>query len=132
MIHSVKFKALLDTNAIFPVFVRDLLFWFAFYDLYTPKWSDDIFKEWKDVMVRKGVAEEEANNRIKKADLAFPDALVQNYHNLVETLHLPDPDDRHVLAAAIKSGADHIVTNNLKRFFRRIPLIFWIKSYFRG
>ena len=34
MIHSVKFKAVLDTNVIYPIIIRDLLFWFAFYELY--------------------------------------------------------------------------------------------------
>lgn len=116
MIHSVKFKAVLDTNVIFPVIIRDLLFWFAHYDLYTPKWSENIFTEWKTVMLRKGVSEEEATKRIHKANLAFPDALVQNYSGLVAQLDLPDVDDRHVLAAAIKANANVIVTNNLKDF----------------
>jgi predicted nucleic acid-binding protein len=116
MIHSVKFKAVLDTNVIFPVIIRDLLFWFAHYDLYTPKWSDNIFAEWKTVMLRKGIPEEEAEKRTQKANLAFPDARVQNYYALVEQLELPDLDDRHVLAAAIKANANIIVTNNLKDF----------------
>lgn len=60
MIHSVRFKAVLDTNVIFPVVIRDLLFWFAHFDLYTPKWSHTIFDEWKEVMIRKGVKESEA------------------------------------------------------------------------
>lgn len=116
MIHSVKFKAVLDTNVIFPIVIRDLLFWFAFYDLYTPKWSATIFKEWKDVMIRKGITSEEAEKRIVRANSAFPDALVSNYESLITHLNLPDQDDRHVLAAAIKSNADVIVTNNLKDF----------------
>lgn len=37
MIHSVRFIAVLDTNVIYPVVIRDLLFWFAHYELYTPK-----------------------------------------------------------------------------------------------
>lgn len=116
MIHSVKFKAVLDTNVIFPIVIRDLLFWFAFYDLYTPKWSATIFKEWKDVMIRKGITSEEAEKRIARANSAFPDALVSNYESLITHLNMPDQDDRHVLAAAIKSNADVIVTNNLKDF----------------
>ncbi len=116
MIHSVKFKAVLDTNVIFPIVIRDLLFWFAFYDLYTPKWSATIFKEWKEVMIRKGITSEEAEKRIVRANSAFPDALVSNYESLITHLNLPDQDDRHVLAAAIKSNADVIVTNNLKDF----------------
>lgn len=116
MIHSVRFKAVLDTNVIFPVVIRDLLFWFAYYELYTPKWSSNIFGEWKDVMIRKGVSEEEAEKRVNVANKAFPDALVLNYDSLINKLDLPDEKDRHVLAAAIKINANVIVTNNLKDF----------------
>lgn len=116
MIHSVRFKCVLDTNVIYPIEIRDLLFWFAFYELYTPKWSKHIFDEWKDVMKRKGVNDAEANNRAERANLAFPDALVTNYSGLIESLKLPDPKDRHVLAAAIKINANVIVTNNIKDF----------------
>lgn len=116
MIHSVRFIAVLDTNVIYPVLCRDLLFWFAYYDLYTPKWSQNIFNEWKEVMVRKGVPEDQAIRRVDKANLAFPDALVQNYDGLINHLELPDEKDRHVLAAAIKTNANIIVTNNIKDF----------------
>ena len=47
---------------------------------------------------------------------AVPDALVSGHEALVEGLHLPDPDDRHVLAAAIRCGASVIVTFNQKDF----------------
>jgi predicted nucleic acid-binding protein len=116
MIHSVKFKAVLDTNVIYPIVIRDLLFWFAFYELYTPKWSATIFREWKAVMIRKEVTDQEAEKRVQRANSAFPDALVSNYESLITHLTLPDENDRHVLAAAIKSNADIIVTNNLKDF----------------
>lgn len=116
MIHSVRFKCVLDTNVIYPIEIRDLLFWFAFYDMYTPKWSVHIFEEWKDVMKRKGISEVEAEKRAERANLAFPDALVNNYTGLIEGLKLPDPKDRHVLAAAIKTNANVIVTNNIKDF----------------
>jgi hypothetical protein len=47
---------------------------------------------------------------------AIPDCLVKNYEGLVDGLRLPDPDDRHVLAAAIVGGCDAIITANLKDF----------------
>src|SRR5215467_13051973 len=106
MIHSVRFIAVLDTNVIYPVIIRDLLFWFAHYDLYTPKWSNHIFDEWKRVMQEKGVQGEEVNKRVEKANSAFPDALVKNYEGLIKHLELPDENDRHVLAAAIKANAN--------------------------
>lgn len=128
MIHSVKFKAVLDTNVIFPIVIRDLLFWFAFYELYTPKWSATIFEEWKDVMIRKGLSETEANKRIQRANNAFPDALVTNYQSMIDSLTLPDLKDRHVLAAAIKSSAHVIVTQNLKDFPEEYLNSFSIKA----
>lgn len=116
MIHSVRFTVVLDTNVVYPVIIRDILFWFAYYELYTPKWSEHIFDEWKRVMIGKGVSETEAEKRIAKANEAFPDAQVRNYKGLIEQLTLPDKDDRHVLAAAIKANANLIVTNNRKDF----------------
>lgn len=116
MIHSTRFTAVLDTNVVFPIEIRDLLFWFAFHELFTPKWSKHIFDEWDDVMERKGVSEEERMKRITKANLAFPDAMVNNYESLIDSLKLPDAKDRHILAAAIKTNANVIVTNNLKDF----------------
>ena len=116
MIHSVRFTCVLDTNVIYPLWVRDLLLWFAYCDLYTPKWSHHIFDEWIDVMLRKGISKDEVTKRTQKVNEAFPDALVVNYEPLIETLTLPDIKDRHVLAAAIKTNANLIVTNNLKDF----------------
>jgi predicted nucleic acid-binding protein len=116
MIHSVRFTAVLDTNIMYPVRIRDILFWFAYYGIFTPKWSDDIFDELKDVMERKGGTKEQILKRIKQIDDAFPDAKVGNYQPLIDNLTLKDKKDRHVLAAAIKTNANVIVTNNLKDF----------------
>ena len=116
MIHSVRFTCVLDTNIIYPIEIRDLLFWFAHYDLFTPKWSVHIFDEWEEVMGRKGIKKEEIEKRTRIANLAFPDALVENYEPLIMGLTLPDEKDCHVLAAAIKTNANVIVTNNLKDF----------------
>lgn len=116
MIHSVKFTCLLDTNVIYPIQTRDMLLWFAHYELYTPKWSPHIFEEWANVMRRKNVEEHEIIKRIENVNLAFPGAQVKNYESIIATLQLPDLMDCHVLAAAIKSNAEVIVTNNLKDF----------------
>lgn len=116
MIHSVRFIAVLDTNVIYPIICRDLLFWFAHYDLFTPKWSKNIFDEWYAVMMRQGISHEEALKRVQRANIAFPDACVHNYDGLITHLDLPDEKDKHVLAAAIKTNANVIVTNNIKDF----------------
>jgi len=67
MIHSVRFTAILDTNVIYPIIVRDLLFWLAHYDLYTPKWSSHIFNEWKEVMIRNSKKSNFANQQLRKS-----------------------------------------------------------------
>jgi hypothetical protein len=127
MIHSVRFTAVLDTNVIYPVIIRDLLFWFAYYELYTPKWSKHIFDEWRMVMEKKGVSAEEAEMRVQKANMAFPDALVKQYEGLIEYLNLPDKKDCHVLAAVIKTNAHVIVSNNIKHFPEEILESYGIK-----
>jgi len=128
MINSVRFTAVLDTNVIYPVIIRDLLFWFAHYEMYTPKWSNHIFAEWRSVMERKGLSSQEADKRVERANLAFPDALVRNYETLLTNLSLPDMKDCHVLAAAIKSNAQLIVTNNIKDFPDAVLKDFDIKA----
>ena len=67
-------------------------------------------------MKGKGISDEEINKRLRKAQRTFPDALVDNYEAFVDSLELPDEKDRHVLAAAIKTNANIIITNNLKDF----------------
>jgi len=116
MIQSDLITAVLDTNVILPIEIRDLLFWFAYDDLYIPKWSKHIFDEWKDVMGRRGVQATEIRKRIGWANMAFPNAMVLSYEPIIKTLKLPDENDCHVLAAAIKTNANIIVTNNLKDF----------------
>ena len=116
MIHSVQFTAVIDTNVIIPIEIRDLLFWFAHDGLFTMKWSKHIFDEWLSVMKRMGVSDEEADKRMQMAFRAFPDAMVEGYEPLIDSLTLKDPNDRHVVAAAIKAKANVIVTNNLKDF----------------
>jgi len=99
MIHSVRFTCVLDTNVIYPVEIRDLLFWFAYYDLYAPKWSKHIFDEWVAVMINKGISKGEIEKGTRNVNLAFPDAMVENYEPLIEGLKLPDTKDRHVKMA---------------------------------
>lgn len=128
MIYSVRFTCVLDTNVIFPFNIRDLIFWFAYSDLFTIKWSKHIFEEWIDVMRRKGETEEEIKKRINSANEAFPDAKVENYESLIDSLQMRDPKDRHVLAAAIKTNANIIVTNNLKDFPEELLSIYGLSA----
>jgi len=64
MIHRVRFTVVSDTNVVYPVMIRGIIFWFTYHKLYMPKWSEYIFDEWKRVMPGKGVTAEQAGKRI--------------------------------------------------------------------
>jgi hypothetical protein len=113
-----ELTALLDACVLYPAPVRDLLIETADMGLYRARWTDDIHDEWiRNVLANSKTARPEALARTRALmNCAVPDALVTGYQSLIPTLTLPDPDDRHVLAAAIIAGADVIVTSNLKHF----------------
>jgi len=61
-------------------------------------------------------------------DNAIPGCLVEGYEALIADLSLPDPNDRHVLAAAIHGDASVIVTFNLRDFPREALAPFGIEA----
>lgn len=65
---------------------------------------------------RPDISEEKTSRLRELMNAAVRDCLVEGYESLIPILDLPDPDDRHVLAAAIKANAQLIVTRNLKDF----------------
>ena len=109
-------RAFLDTNVLYPLVIRDILLWFAYEELFLPFCSKHVLMEWSRVMQRNGLTQTESQRRIHMIQDAFPFAMVRGYESLIEQLDLPDEDDRHVLAAAIRVGADTIITQNLKDF----------------
>jgi hypothetical protein len=94
----------------------------ALTDLFRAKWSAAaVHDEWIRALLRH--RPDLSRARLERTrtlmDLHATDALVTGYEDLIEELYLPDPDDRHVLAAAIRARADVIVTANLRHFRRR-------------
>lgn len=118
MIHSPRFIAVLDACVLYPVPVRDLLLSLASAELYKPRWSALIQHEWSRNLLanRSDLTAAQLQRTTAMMNAAFPDADVEGYEVFIPTLTLPDPDDRHVLAAALQSQADVIVTTNLKDF----------------
>ncbi len=107
-----------DACVLYPAALRDLLIRLALEGLYQARWSDEILEE-----VFRNLREDRpdldsvkiARTRQRMCD-AVPGCLVVDHLELIESLDLPDPSDRHVLAAAIRAGAEGIVTDNLKDF----------------
>jgi predicted nucleic acid-binding protein len=113
-----RYTAVLDACVLYPAPLRDLLISLAADGLYGARWTAEIQDEW----IRNLHAKRPELDKLKllhTASLmakAIEDALIENHQYLIPTLDLPDPDDRHVLAAAIVGHADAIVTFNLKDF----------------
>jgi predicted nucleic acid-binding protein len=109
--------AILDANVLYPASLRDVLLQLAFAGLYQARWSAEIDEEWKRNLL---AARPELTERIERTQAvmrrAIPDALVTSYANHIPNLVLPDPDDRHVLAAAIAAEGEVIVTFNTRDF----------------
>jgi hypothetical protein len=100
--------ALLDANVLYPAPIRDILMQLAVEDLFHAKWTADIHREWIEALLRHEPQRDRAALERTRAlmDTAVRDALITGYETLIETLELPDPDDRHVLAAAIVGRCD--------------------------
>jgi predicted nucleic acid-binding protein len=118
------FSALLDTCVLVPSRARDVLLEIASTGAYRPLWSTEILDELdralRTLLGKRGTSPEETDAYLTRLFLqmqtAFPDALVTDWEPLLPTIHLPDPDDRHVVAAARTGWADVIVTDNLADF----------------
>lgn len=110
--------ALYDACVLYPAPLRDLLVSLGGIGIFRARWSDRIHKEWIDNLLRErpDLTRKALERTQELMDKAVLDCLVMNYENLIPSLKLPDKDDRHVLAAAIRGRADVIVTMNLKHF----------------
>jgi hypothetical protein len=114
----VALIALYDACVLYPAPLRDLLMQLALADLFQTRWTAEIHDEWiRNVLANRPDLSPASLERCRKLmDEHVPDCLVAGYEPLIPTLTLPDPDDRHVLAAAIHGGAGVIVTFNLGDF----------------
>ncbi len=115
---SVRPVALYDANVLYPAQLRDLLIHLAVADLARPHWTDEIHEEWiRNVLADyPDLSRKQLERTRRLMEKALPAARVTGYRRHVERLSLPDPDDRHVLAAAIEAGAGFVVTFNLRDF----------------
>jgi len=114
---SDRFTVMLDANVLYPFLMRDVLLSLAAAGLYRVQWTDEITDEWLGHLQKsKPQKAGKLQQTVETMGKAFPEAIIDKYEALIPGLNLPDPDDRHVLAAAIKGGAHAIVTCNAKDF----------------
>jgi len=111
------FVVILDANVLYPFRTRDVLFSFAQSGLFRARFTDEILDEWTRNLIRnKPQLEDSVRQQEAAIRAAFDECIVTGYAPLIPGLTLPDEDDRHVLAAAIKCSAQIIVTENHKDF----------------
>lgn len=109
------YTAVLDACVLVPIALADTLLRVAERGLYRPLWSERILQETTDAVleIHPDVTSEDVKRRIDAMNRFFEDALVEGWEDIESSFALPDPDDRHVVAAAIPGRADTIVTANL-------------------
>lgn len=114
------FAVVVDANVLIPAAPRDTLLRAAEVGLYRLHWSAEILDEVERNLITHGITDEvNARQLVDVLRRVFPEAMVKGYEAIVGEL-ANHPKDRHVLAAAIHTGAQVIVTENLSDFPQEI------------
>ena len=125
-----SFTALLDANVLYSAAMRDVMMEVALAKLYRPRWTLDIQREWIDALLanKPHLTRDQLERTQALMFKALPTAIITGYEHLIDGLTLPDPNDRHVLAAAIAGQCDVIVTQNLRDFPKEVLKRFAIEA----
>jgi hypothetical protein len=116
---SVAFATVLcDANVLYPAPLRDLLVRLAISGVIRAHWTEQIHEEWmRSVLAdRPDLKRTQLERTRALMDAAVQGCLIPDYEHRIEEVELPDPEDRHVLAAAIVGGVQRILTFNTKDF----------------
>lgn len=111
----MSFPAFFDTNVLYGALLNDFILELADRGLFRPLWSKDVLFELAKNLVKNGEDPLLVEKRVGTMESFFADAMVNGYDDLVSTM-TNDEKDRHVLAAAIRGGAEVLVTFNTKHF----------------
>lgn len=121
MAGAAGYTAVLDANVLYPAMLRDILLTLASSELYVARWTKHIEDEWTRHLKEDHPGSDAAVDRVaQKMREAIPDCLIEGYEPFIDSLELPDPDDRHVLAAGVVGHADVIVSSNTKDFPKEV------------
>ena len=119
MTNSSQVRAILDADVLYRAAIRDILLQLAKGDVFEAMWTTKIHEEWMAALKsnRPDISESRIEGLRERMDAETRDPYVKGYESLIEGLYLPeDPNDRHVLAAAIVSRCPIIVTMNIGHF----------------
>jgi predicted nucleic acid-binding protein len=113
-----RYAVIYDACVLYPAPLRDLLIQLATANLFRAQWTDKIQEEWiSNLLADRRDLDRSALERTRELmNTAVMDSIVSGYEHLIDGIVLPDPDDRHVVAAAVHARADAIVTYNLRDF----------------
>ncbi|OOF11343.1 MULTISPECIES: PIN domain-containing protein [unclassified Salinivibrio] len=113
-----SYTVILDACVMYPAPLRSYLMYLSNTGLFRARWTEQIHDEWiRNLLKNNPDIDPERLERTKQLMNAHvPDCLIEGYEPLIDGLTLPDVDDRHVVAAAIKGQAESIITFNLKDF----------------
>ena len=113
-----NFTVVYDAYVMYPAPLRSLLMYLALTDMFRARWSDLIHDEWIRNLLKKrpDLTEEKLNRTRDLMNKHIRGCLVTGFEPLITAIKLPDPDDRHVVATAIHTRAEGIITFNLKDF----------------
>lgn len=113
-----SFTVIYDACLFYPAPLRDLMIRLAQTRRFHARWTEEIQREWLAALLRNRpeLDKTKLQRTTTLINQAVPDCLVTGYGHLIDQLSLPDSNDRHVLAAAIRCDAKVIVTTNLKDF----------------
>jgi len=110
--------AVFDACILYPFHLRNIVVQAAVDCLIEARWTDEIHYEWilNLAVGTPAIPTERLQNTRRLMNDALPTAMVTGYENHIPAVNLPDPDDRHVVAAGIAAGASIILTWNLRHF----------------
>jgi predicted nucleic acid-binding protein len=115
---DAHFTVIYDACVLYPAPVRDFLIRLARTGMFRARWSDTIHEEWMRSLLenRPDLTREQLERTRRLMDESVHGCLVRDFEHIVGSIDLVDKDDRHVVAAAVRAGADLIITFNLKHF----------------
>ena len=115
---SSNYTVVFDANVMYPAPLRSFLMYLAVSGEFRARWTELIHDEWiRNLLIQRPDITAESLDKVRQLmNENVPGSVVTGFEGLIDAIELPDPDDRHVVAAAIKTRAEAIVTFNIKDF----------------